>query len=169
MVWAKRAAAQLNLGPCAPSKPANSPTQIATIMAKKSCPSEAWAMVAQAGVRKRTATPPSAACARTTATAAQARRVLWGGPPGPRGAPWTRTSLEEPGSDLKAYCHAAERGLRQDYRHRRPGETGAVGRTPWSARVALDPHFARRTRFLHHRGRPTRASAADQGVRPTIS
>src|ERR1019366_8437030 len=109
MVWAKRAAAQIRLGPCAPSKPANSPTQIATIMAKKSCPSEAWAMVAQAGVRKRTATPPSAACARTTATAAQARRVLWGGPPGPRGSPWTRSSLEEPGSCITA---AGRRGRR---------------------------------------------------------
>src|SRR5664280_2064180 len=72
MVWAKRAAAQIRLGRCAPSKPANSPTQMATIRAKKSCPSDAWAMVAHAGVIRRTATPPSAACARTTATAAQA-------------------------------------------------------------------------------------------------
>src|SRR5580658_2725463 len=35
-----------------------------------------------------------------------------------------------------------------------------VGRTPWSARVPLDPLF-------HSQNRPTRASAADQGVRPT--
>ncbi len=35
-----------------------------------------------------------------------------------------------------------------------------VGRTPWSARVPLDPLF-------NDQNRPTRASAADQGVRPT--
>src|ERR1019366_4316808 len=42
-----------------------------------------------------------------------------------------------------------------------------VGRTPWSARDALVPLFARRIKPLRHGGRPTRASAADQGVRPT--
>jgi hypothetical protein len=41
-----------------------------------------------------------------------------------------------------------------------------VGRTPWSARVPLDPPFARPSRS-HALAGPTRASAADQGVRPT--
>jgi hypothetical protein len=44
-----------------------------------------------------------------------------------------------------------------------------VGRTPRSARVPLDPLFARSIRFLHRRSGPTGASAADQGVRPTIN
>ena len=43
-----------------------------------------------------------------------------------------------------------------------------VGRTPWSARVPLDPLLARRIKGLYHRGRPTRASAAVQGDRPTV-
>ena len=43
-----------------------------------------------------------------------------------------------------------------------------VGRTPWSARDALVPLFARSIKRLRHPGRPTGASAADQGVRPTI-
>src|ERR1035437_2194787 len=77
MVWAKRAAVQIKVGaaqrPLKPtSEPAYSPTQIATVIAKKSCPSDACAMVAQAGVTNFTATPPSAACATTTTTAAQA-------------------------------------------------------------------------------------------------
>jgi hypothetical protein len=38
-----------------------------------------------------------------------------------------------------------------------------VGRTPWSARVPLDPPVA----DYCNSSRPTRASAADQGVRPT--
>src|ERR1019366_4562275 len=42
-----------------------------------------------------------------------------------------------------------------------------VGRTPWSARP-LRTLFAHRLRPLDNRGWPTRASAADQGVRPTI-
>ena len=41
-----------------------------------------------------------------------------------------------------------------------------VGRTPWSARVPLDPLFARRIRFLHRQSGPTGASAADQGSAP---
>jgi hypothetical protein len=36
-----------------------------------------------------------------------------------------------------------------------------VGRTPWSARVPLDPPVAKPSE-------PTRASAADLGVRPTF-
>jgi hypothetical protein len=44
-----------------------------------------------------------------------------------------------------------------------------VGRTPRSARVPLDPLFLRSIRFLHRRNGPTGASAADQGVRPTIN
>jgi hypothetical protein len=46
--------------------------------------------------------------------------------------------------------------------------TAFVGQTPWSARVPLDPLFARRVRLYDNRDRPTRAWAADQGVRPTI-
>ena len=42
-----------------------------------------------------------------------------------------------------------------------------VGRTPWSARVPLDPLFASEIRLSPRVNRPTRASAADQGVRPT--
>jgi hypothetical protein len=37
-----------------------------------------------------------------------------------------------------------------------------VGRTPWSARIPLDPLFATESK-------PTGASAADRGVRPTIN
>jgi hypothetical protein len=40
-----------------------------------------------------------------------------------------------------------------------------VGRTPWSARVPLDPLSAG---IAGCPKRPTRASAADQGVRPTM-
>ena len=43
-----------------------------------------------------------------------------------------------------------------------------VGRTPWSARVPPDPLSARRIKRSRHRDRPTGASAADQGVRPTV-
>jgi len=39
------------------------------------------------------------------------------------------------------------------------------GRTPWSARVPLDPLYAKRKNSLLPKG-PTRASGADQGVRP---
>src|ERR1017187_10285048 len=41
-----------------------------------------------------------------------------------------------------------------------------VGRTPWSARVPLDPLLALIIKRLRHRDRPTGASAADQGGRP---
>src|ERR1039458_5574493 len=76
MVCAKRATAASKVGAAqVPPTGAYRRTQIATMMAKKSWPREAWAMVAQAGMMNRTATPPRAACARTTATAAQARRV----------------------------------------------------------------------------------------------
>ena len=43
-----------------------------------------------------------------------------------------------------------------------------VGRTPWSARVPLDPLFARPNQ-LQIRERPTGGAAVDQGVRPTIA
>jgi len=43
----------------------------------------------------------------------------------------------------------------------------SVGQTPWSARVPLDPLFDRRVGSSDSNDRPTRASAADQGVRPT--
>src|ERR1035437_7302699 len=76
MVWAKRATVQIKVGAAKhPSEPEYSPTQIATKMAKKICPREACAMVAHAGVTNFTATPPSAAWARTTITAAQASLV----------------------------------------------------------------------------------------------
>jgi hypothetical protein len=42
-----------------------------------------------------------------------------------------------------------------------------VGRTPWSARVPLDPHLAPSHQPRAILERPTGASAADQGVRPT--
>ena len=42
-----------------------------------------------------------------------------------------------------------------------------MGRTPRSARVPLDPLFANEIGFMLCRRRPTGASAADQGVRPT--
>ena len=41
-----------------------------------------------------------------------------------------------------------------------------VGRTPWSARVPLDLLYAKRKNYRSPK-RPTGASAADQGVRPT--
>src|SRR5580698_3684882 len=44
----------------------------------------------------------------------------------------------------------------------------SVGRTPWSARVPLDPLSAPPNQPHVTRERPTRASAADRGVRPTI-
>src|ERR1017187_6330387 len=76
MVLAKRATVQSKVGAAqGPSTGAYRRTQIATVMAKNSWPRAAWAMVAQAGMTNRTAMPPRAACARTTATAAQARRV----------------------------------------------------------------------------------------------
>ena len=40
-----------------------------------------------------------------------------------------------------------------------------MGRTPWSARVALDPLYAKRKNPQLPK-RPTGVSAADQGVRP---
>jgi len=44
--------------------------------------------------------------------------------------------------------------------------TGMVGRTPWSARVPLDPLLANEGTFTQRTGRPTRASAADRGSAP---
>jgi hypothetical protein len=44
-----------------------------------------------------------------------------------------------------------------------------VGRTPWSARVPLDPPFAQPNQRSAIPERPTGASAADQGVRPTLN
>jgi hypothetical protein len=43
-----------------------------------------------------------------------------------------------------------------------------VGRTPWSARVPLDPLFDQRKQCDAIAERPTGGSAADQGVRPTV-
>jgi VWFA-related protein len=43
-----------------------------------------------------------------------------------------------------------------------------VGRTPWSAGVPLDPLFAPLNQPHARPERPTRASAADRGVRPTL-
>jgi hypothetical protein len=45
---------------------------------------------------------------------------------------------------------------------------GKVGRTPWSARVPLDPLYAGTVRRLRHREGPARGPAADEGVRPTF-
>jgi len=53
--------------------------------------------------------------------------------------------------------------------HSFPTAGNAVGRTPWSARVPLDPLFAQPNQPDAIRERPTRASAADRGVRPTIN
>src|ERR1039458_1173713 len=75
MVCAKRATAAKVGAAQVPPTGAYRRTQIATMMAKKSWPREAWAMVAQAGMMNRTAMPPRAAWARTTATAAQASLV----------------------------------------------------------------------------------------------
>jgi hypothetical protein len=41
-----------------------------------------------------------------------------------------------------------------------------VGRTPWSTRVPLDPLFVNESKRMRT-SQPTRASAADLGVRPT--
>jgi hypothetical protein len=46
-------------------------------------------------------------------------------------------------------------------------ETEIVGRTPWSARVPLDPLFALHGQELPFPKKPARGPAADQGVRPT--
>ena len=43
-----------------------------------------------------------------------------------------------------------------------------VGRTPWSARVPLDPLFTLPNQPHTIAGRPTGGRRADQGVRPTI-
>src|ERR1035438_1591314 len=43
-----------------------------------------------------------------------------------------------------------------------------VGQTPWSARGPLDPLFAQGESVSSEPSKPTRASAADQGVRPTV-
>jgi hypothetical protein len=45
---------------------------------------------------------------------------------------------------------------------------GKIGRTPWSARVPLDPSFANGSSLMEHTGKPARSPAADQGVRPTL-
>jgi hypothetical protein len=45
----------------------------------------------------------------------------------------------------------------------------AVGRTPWSAQVPLDPLFAQPNRPDVIPERPTGGAAADQEVRPTIN
>jgi hypothetical protein len=44
-----------------------------------------------------------------------------------------------------------------------------VGRTPWSVRVPLDPRFVQLNQPRVSPERQTRASAADQGIRPTNS
>jgi hypothetical protein len=49
----------------------------------------------------------------------------------------------------------------------RRGPDNSVGRTPWSARVPLDPPLRRGIKLGAAPPRPTGASAADQGVRPT--
>src|ERR1019366_1380963 len=46
--------------------------------------------------------------------------------------------------------------------------TEIVGRPTWSARDALVPHPDRRRQYLAGRKRSTGASAANQGVRPTM-
>jgi hypothetical protein len=43
-----------------------------------------------------------------------------------------------------------------------------VGRTPWSARIPLDPPLAQPQRIRAASERPTGGSAADRGVRPTL-
>jgi len=43
-----------------------------------------------------------------------------------------------------------------------------IGRTPWSARVPLDPFFANGSSFMRRAGKPAKGRAADQGVRPTL-
>ena len=43
-----------------------------------------------------------------------------------------------------------------------------VGRTPWSARVPLDPLFPNEINLDLAAGKLARGPAADQGVRPTI-
>jgi hypothetical protein len=42
-----------------------------------------------------------------------------------------------------------------------------VGRTPWSARVPLDPLLGNEISCIQNPAKPTRASAAVQGDRPT--
>jgi hypothetical protein len=44
-----------------------------------------------------------------------------------------------------------------------------VGRTPWSARVPLDPPLAQPPQTRAASERPTGGSAANQGVRPTLA
>jgi hypothetical protein len=51
----------------------------------------------------------------------------------------------------------------------RPSAVSEVGRTPWSARVPLDPLSAQQNQPHASTERPTGGSAADQGVRPTLS
>ena len=50
----------------------------------------------------------------------------------------------------------------------RSNSSRKVGRTPWSARVPLDPHLAMEIQPLAIPGRPAGGPAADQGVRPTF-
>jgi hypothetical protein len=43
-----------------------------------------------------------------------------------------------------------------------------IGRTPWPARVPLDPSFANGSSLMHHTGKPARGPAADRGG-PTLA
>jgi hypothetical protein len=62
------------------------------------------------------------------------------------------------------------RSLKWDFGVGPSGKSRAdPGRTPWSARVPLDPFFASASSLMHHTGEPARGPAADQGVRPTLS
>src|ERR1035441_7141626 len=120
MVWAKRARVQIRVGAAqVPPTGAYRRTQIATMMAKKSWPREAWAMVAQAGMTNRTAMPPRAACARTTATAAQARCVGLKPLPNGRGSDWTPSEPRPLGSDSEGEASELRSG----------GETGGLSRS----------------------------------------
>src|ERR1039458_9177999 len=86
-----------------------------------------------------------------------------------------RSTLPAPGEfhvpcgiDCALLRGAANPGQCRLVKPKRWNAAGLVGRTPWSARDALVPLFARRIGRLRPCGRPTRASTADQGVRPTI-
>src|ERR1035441_1080639 len=67
--------------------------------------------------------------------------------------------------EIKCSCHRPRERVQET-------KPILVGRTPGSARVPPDPHFARRIRSSRQCSRPTRASAAEgtpgPGVRPTV-
>src|SRR5580765_3161214 len=150
MVWVKRAPVQITVGAAQPPpKPANSPTQIATIIAKKTCPRDACAIVAQAGVTNFTATPPRPACTSTTMTAAQANFAEIEVPlPDGRGSDWqaeacptqiANPTVSKPTSIAATRCANSYRIPPSSVGTKRPHESGQSGTESAASLLVTSP------------------------------